>query len=153
MSPGLPNAASAISNIGHIMNYGDGWYGGVFVGACTHLPLLQKISTTLLMKSWPFRQSEFTSIKDVIYWSKNILTTGSKLGSVREHWANDVGCPDGVFMPFNIDAKVNAAYVVIGLLYGGGDLQGLWKSQRVAVRRRLQPVYCRRNSWRGYGLR
>ncbi|MBS1935557.1 MAG: ADP-ribosylglycohydrolase family protein, partial [Bacteroidetes bacterium] len=34
MSPGMPNAASAISDkIGHIMNYGDGWYGGVFIGA------------------------------------------------------------------------------------------------------------------------
>src|SRR5450432_3163305 len=34
MSPGMPNTASAISDrIGHIMNYGDGWYGGVFVGA------------------------------------------------------------------------------------------------------------------------
>ena len=29
MSPGMPNTASAISDkIGHIMNYGDGWYGG-----------------------------------------------------------------------------------------------------------------------------
>src|SRR4030095_14742736 len=34
MSPGMPNVASAISDkIGHIMNYGDGWYGGVYVGA------------------------------------------------------------------------------------------------------------------------
>ena len=34
MSPGMPNTASAISDkIGHIMNYGDGWYGGVYVGA------------------------------------------------------------------------------------------------------------------------
>jgi len=34
MSPGLPNTASAISDkIGHIMNYGDGWYGGIYVGA------------------------------------------------------------------------------------------------------------------------
>src|SRR5436309_1049739 len=34
MSPGMPNAASQISDkIGHIMNYGDGWYGGVFIGA------------------------------------------------------------------------------------------------------------------------
>ena len=34
MSPGMPNEASAISDkIGHIMNYGDGWYGGVFIGA------------------------------------------------------------------------------------------------------------------------
>lgn len=34
MSPAMPNTASAISDkIGHIMNYGDGWYGGVYMGA------------------------------------------------------------------------------------------------------------------------
>ncbi|MBE0654186.1 MAG: ADP-ribosylglycohydrolase family protein, partial [Bacteroidales bacterium] len=34
MSPGMVNTASEISDkIGHIMNYGDGWYGGVYVGA------------------------------------------------------------------------------------------------------------------------
>src|ERR1700741_2727575 len=41
MSPGMPNAASAISDkIGHIMNYGDGWYGGVFVGAMYSLSFI-----------------------------------------------------------------------------------------------------------------
>ena len=53
---------------------------------------------------------------------KNIHTTGNKPGwRVQKKWANDIGCPEGVFVPFNIDAKVNAAYVVIGLLYGEGD--------------------------------
>lgn len=34
MCPGMPNAASAISDkIGHIMNYGDGYYGGVYIAA------------------------------------------------------------------------------------------------------------------------
>jgi hypothetical protein len=34
MSPGMVNTASEISDrIGHIMNCGDGWYGGVYVGA------------------------------------------------------------------------------------------------------------------------
>ncbi|HXL55451.1 MAG TPA: ADP-ribosylglycohydrolase family protein [Chitinophagaceae bacterium] len=32
MSPGMPQSASAVCDkVGHIMNYGDGWYGGVFV--------------------------------------------------------------------------------------------------------------------------
>lgn len=31
-----------------------------------------------------------------------------------------MGCPDGVFAPYNIDAKLNAAYIVLGLLYGQG---------------------------------
>ncbi len=47
---------------------------------------------------------------------------GSKHGlPVQKKWANDVGCPEGVFEPFDIDAKVNAAYVVTGLLYGDKD--------------------------------
>jgi hypothetical protein len=34
MSPGMPNTAATIGDgIGHIMNYGDGWYGGVYVSA------------------------------------------------------------------------------------------------------------------------
>jgi hypothetical protein len=40
---------------------------------------------------------------------------------VERKWAEDVGCPDFVFGPGNIDARVNGAYVVIGLLYGHGD--------------------------------
>jgi len=39
----------------------------------------------------------------------------------RKKWTHDKGCPEGVFRPFNIDAKINAAYIVIGLLYGKGD--------------------------------
>src|SRR5262249_19086795 len=34
MSPGMPNTAVHIADsIGHIMNFGDGWYGGVYGGA------------------------------------------------------------------------------------------------------------------------
>ena len=32
MSPGMPNAAADVADrVGHIMNSGDGWYGGVYV--------------------------------------------------------------------------------------------------------------------------
>ena len=34
MSPAMPNSAAQICDrVGHIMNYGDGWYGGVYVAA------------------------------------------------------------------------------------------------------------------------
>ena len=39
----------------------------------------------------------------------------------EKKWSSDIGCPDGVFDAFNIDAKINAAYIVIGMLYGEGD--------------------------------
>ena len=48
--------------------------------------------------------------------------TGNEPGSkLEKKWSSDIGCPDGVFIPFNIDAKINAAYIVIGMLYGEGD--------------------------------
>jgi hypothetical protein len=39
----------------------------------------------------------------------------------EKKWSSDIGCPEGVFVPFNIDAVINSAYIIIGLLYGNGD--------------------------------
>ncbi|MEJ7589549.1 MAG: ADP-ribosylglycohydrolase family protein [Ferruginibacter sp.] len=126
MSPGMPNTASQISDkIGHIMNYGDGWYGGVFIGAMytlaynnNNIPFIVKEA----LKTIP-KQSEFYQcINDVIGWYQKYPNDWKQTWlEVQRKWANDIGCPDGVFAPFNIDSKVNSAYVVIGLLYGGGD--------------------------------
>jgi len=126
MSPGMPNTASSISDkIGHIMNYGDGWYGGVFVGAMYSLAFISNDINYIIseaLKTIP-KQSEFyQSISDVISWHKKYPTDWKQTWlEVQKKWANDIGCPEGVFVPFDIDAKVNAAYVVIGLLYGQKD--------------------------------
>ena len=126
MSPGMPNTASAISDkIGHIMNYGDGWYGGVFVGAMYSLAFVSSNVDYIIneaLKTIP-RQSEFyQSISDVIAWHKKYPNNWKQTWlEIQKKWANDIGCPEGVFVPFNIDAKVNAAYVVLGLLYGQKD--------------------------------
>jgi hypothetical protein len=126
MSPGMPNTASSISDkIGHIMNYGDGWYGGVFVGAMYSLAFVSgdiNYITNEALKTIP-KQSEFyQSINDVLRWHKQYPSDWKQTWlEVQKKWANDIGCPEGVFAPFNIDAKVNAAYVVIGLLYGQKD--------------------------------
>lgn len=126
MSPGMPNAASTISDkIGHIMNYGDGWYGGVYFGAMYSLAYVSDDISYIVqeaLKTIP-RQSEFYQcISDVIGWHRKYPADWKQTWmEVQKKWANDIGCPDGVFNPFNIDAKVNAAYVVIGLLYGNKD--------------------------------
>ncbi|MEO6671807.1 MAG: ADP-ribosylglycohydrolase family protein, partial [Ginsengibacter sp.] len=126
MSPGMPNTASAISDkIGHIMNYGDGWYGGVFVGAMYTLAFTSNDISYIIneaLKTVPKRSEFYQSIKDVIGWHKKYPADWKQTWlEVQKKYANDIGCPDGVFAPFNIDAKVNAAYVVIGLLYGESD--------------------------------
>ncbi len=126
MCPGMPNTASAISDkIGHIMNYGDGWYGGVFVGAMYSLAFTSTDMNYIIsnaLKTIP-KQSEFYQcINDVINWHRKYPNDWKQTWlEVQKKWANDIGCPEGVFVPFNIDAKVNSAYVVIGLLYGKND--------------------------------
>jgi hypothetical protein len=61
-------------------------------------------------------------MSDVIRWKKEFPNDWKRNWFECERkWSSDKGCPDGVFNSFNIDAKINAAYIVIGLLYGEGD--------------------------------
>ena len=136
MSPGMPNTAAAIGDkIGHIMNYGDGWYGGVFVGAMYALAFTSNDISYMVKRALemvPVKSEFYQCIHDVIEWHKKYPGNWKQTWlKVQEKWANDIGCPEGVFAPFDIDAKVNAAYVVIGLLYGDGDFT---KSLEIATR-------------------
>lgn len=126
MSPGMPNTASEISDkIGHIMNYGDGWYGGVYVGAMYSLAFTSndiKYVVTEALKTIPVQSRFYKVISDVIRWHSQYPNDWKQTWfEIERKWTEDIGCPDGVFVPFNIDATVNAAYVVLGLLYGEGD--------------------------------
>ena len=126
MSPAMPNTASAISDkIGHIMNYSDGWYGGVFIGAMYSLSFTSSdipyiIKTAL--KTVPPQSTFYKCIQDVIRWHEQYPNDWHRTWyELQNKWSNDVACAEGVFAPFDIDAKINSAYVVTGLLYGNGD--------------------------------
>lgn len=126
MSPGMVNTASEISDkIGHIMNYGDGWYGGVYVGAMYSLAFVSSDIEFIVkegLKSIPAESEFYQCINTVIEaWEENPYDWTYAWWKVERDWSQDMGCPDGALSPFNIDAKVNAAYIVIGLLYGNGD--------------------------------
>lgn len=126
MSPAMPNAAAAICDkVGHIMNYGDGWYGGVYMASMYSQAFISNDVSVIVseaLKSIPVQSKFYQCIHDVIQWHKKYPGDWKATWfEVQKKWTEDVGCPDGVFVPFNIDAKVNAAYVVIGLLYGNGD--------------------------------
>lgn len=136
MSPGMPNTASAISNkIGHIMNYGDGWYGGVFMGAMYSLAFTSNNIPGIVsdaLKTIPQKTKFHQCISDVLRWHKENPGDWKQTWlEVQKKWADDVGCPEGIFAPLNIDATVNAAYVVIGLLYGDMDFT---KTLEIATR-------------------
>ena len=126
MSPGMPNTASEISDkIGHIMNYGDGWYGGVYVGAMYTLAFISddvEFVVTEALKTIPEQSTFYQCMNDVIKWYREFPDDWKRTWfECEKKWSSDTGCPIGVFVPYNIDAVINSAYVIIGLLYGNGD--------------------------------
>jgi len=126
MHPGMPNAASAMSDkVGHIMNYGDGWYGGVYIGAMYTLAFLSddiSYIVTEALKTIPAQSEFYQCMSDVIRWHTQYPDDWKEAWlQLQKKWSQDIGCPDGVFEPFDIDAKINAAYVLMGLLYGNKD--------------------------------
>lgn len=136
MSPGMPNTASEISDkIGHIMTYGDGWYGGVYIGAMYSLAFISddiEFIVTEALKTIPEKSNYYQCMSDVIRWHKEFPDDWKRTWFECERkWTEEVGCPDGVFMPFSIDAVINSAYILIGLLYGEGDF---YKTMDIATR-------------------
>ena len=126
MSPGMPNTAIQIGDpIGHIMNYGDGWYGGVYVGAMYSLAFVSNdvnYIVTESLKAIPAQSTFYQCIADVIKWHNQYPTDWKRTWlEIQRKWSDEVGCSDGVFAPYDIDAKINSAYIVLGLLYGQGD--------------------------------
>jgi len=126
MSPGMPNTASAISDkIGHIMNYGDGWYGGVYFGALYSLAFLSNDVNYVVneaLKAIPANSTYYQCMADVIGWHKKYPADWHQTWfELQKKWSSDKSCPEGIFLPFDIDATINSAYVVMALLYGNGD--------------------------------
>jgi ADP-ribosylglycohydrolase len=126
MTPGMVNEATEICDkVGHIMNYGDGWYGGVYVAAMYSLAFVSKDINYIVeeaLKAVPKESQFYQCIADVIQWHKQFPNDWKQTWfETEKKWSADIGCPNGVFTDFNIDAKINAAYIVIGLLYGEGD--------------------------------
>jgi len=72
MSPGMVNSATEICDkIGHIMNYGDGWYGGVYVAAMYSLAFVYhdvEYIVSEALKTIPEQSQFYQCVNDVINW-------------------------------------------------------------------------------------
>jgi len=126
MSPGLVNASSRICDaVGHIMNYGDGWYGGVYIAAMYSLAFVSgdiRFVVEEALKTIPPQTGFARTMREVIQgYRDNPSDWKATWFRVLRRFGEDIGCPEGVFSSFDIDAKINCAWVVLGLLYGGGD--------------------------------
>jgi hypothetical protein len=124
MCPGMPQTANKIADkIGHIMNYGDGVYGGVFVAALYAEAYFENDIPKIIDKallSIPAESDYSKIVKDVILLhQQNSTDWRAAWAELEAKWGSDHIC--GAGSTFNIDAKLNGAYIVMGLLYGDGD--------------------------------
>ncbi len=136
MSPGMINTASEICNrTGHIMNYGDGYYGGVFMAAMYATAFISDDINFIIdqgLKPIPEKSAFYQAISDIVKWHNQYPNDWKRCWfEFEKKHTSEKGCPEGVFNAFNIDAKVNAAYVVMGLLYGNKDF---YKTMDIATR-------------------
>ena len=136
MAPGMVNSSIEVSDkIGHIMNYGDGWYGGVFIAAMYSTAFIENDIETIVQTAIDVipEESDFHKIIDdvIALHDENPDDWNYAWEGINEEWAfTDLG-PRGLMNDFNIDAKINAAWVVLGLLYGDGDFG---KTMEIAAR-------------------
>ncbi|MGB2807440.1 MAG: ADP-ribosylglycohydrolase family protein [Sedimentisphaerales bacterium] len=132
IAPGLPNVVIRLGEtFGRLMNYGDGLYGGQFVGGMYTEAFFDNDIVRIVragLKCIP-RDSQYAEcIRDLLKWYKQNPDDWQKTWDlVEEKYHKDpkythslCGRPGGIDAG-SIDAKLNGAYIVMGLLYGKSD--------------------------------
>lgn len=130
IAPGMPNVAIQLGEkFGRLMNYGDGLYGGQFVAgmyteAFFETDIIKIIEAGL--RCIPGNSQYHECISDVLRWHADYPDDWTKTWQLvnEKYHLNPAyrrcSCT-GPEDDFNIDAKINGAYIVMGLLYGQGD--------------------------------
>ncbi len=126
VNPAMPRSAAAMCDrVGRVMAAADGLYAGIYISTLHSLSYVSDDIRQVVdeaLNSIPADCAYALCIKDVIAAYEADSTDWTKCWvALNEKWnENDVCTP---YNPFNIDAKLNGAYVVMGLLYGQGDLK------------------------------
>lgn len=130
IAPGMPNVVIQLGEtFGRLMNYGDGLYGGQFVGGMYAAAFFESDMVKIVeagLRCIPKESQYYECISDLLRWREQYPDDWTKAWQlVNEKYQLNAqyrrfSCsgPEG---EFNIDAKINGAYIVMGLLYGGGD--------------------------------
>jgi len=136
MTPGLPRESDRFCDrVGRVMNYGDGLYGGMFVCGMYSAAFFENDPRKVVeagLACIPARSTYAQLVRDLLAWSAQYPGDWRKVWQmVEDKWDKDDPCPDGALQPFNIDAKLNGAYIALGLVFGNGDFL---KTMEIATR-------------------
>jgi len=142
IAPGLPNVAIELGEkFGRLMNYGDGLYGGQFVGGMYTEAFFETDLARVVragLRCIPAESQYAEMVRDVLKWHDENPDDWTKTWQlVEDKYHKDPKYTHGLCSKpggpgaFSIDAKLNGAYIILGLLYGKGDPD---QSIRIACR-------------------
>ena len=130
IAPGMPGIVIELGEkFGRLMNYGDGLYGGQFVGGMYAEAYFEDDPVKLVaagLKCIPEGSQYAEMVRDLMAWYREDPQDWQKTWQKIEDKYNlnpayrRASC-NGTDPGFNIDAKINGAYIVMGLLYGHRD--------------------------------
>jgi hypothetical protein len=130
IAPGMPNEVIALGEkFGRIMNYGDGLYGGMFVGGMYAEAFFEKDIFKIIQAGLdciPYESQYAGCVRDVVKWYKENPDDWKKTWQLIEdkYFKNPDYQKYKAVEPnywTGMDAKLNGAYILMGLLYGEGD--------------------------------
>jgi hypothetical protein len=105
------------------MNYGDGVYGGIFLSALYSAAYFEKDIRKIIetgLSAIPAKSDYARIVRDVMLLHKQYPADWKAAWKELDAKWGDVDI-SGAGSTFNIDAKLNGAFIVMGLLYGEGD--------------------------------
>lgn len=135
ISPGCPQEVIRFGNIfGRLMNYGDGVWAGQFVGALYAEAYFTKDVDKLLdagLAAIPAESDYAKMVRNVRAWHGKFPNDWMKCWwNIRENYQKKRN-PSMKHSNGDIDVRLNGAAIVLGLLYGKGDVE---KSMELSMR-------------------
>lgn len=127
IAPGMPQRAIKLGEqFGRIMNYGDGLYAGQFMGGMYAEAFFEKDRVKTVeagLKCIPSCSKYAGMVRDMLAWYKADPADWKKAWKkvVDKYWKED-GEMRGKVSSINIDVKINGAMVLLGYLWGDGDI-------------------------------
>ena len=132
IAPGLPNFVIGLGEkFGRLMNYGDAVYAGQFVGGMYAEAFFENDMVKIVeagLRCVPPKSQYAEMVRDMLAWHKKNPDDWLKTWDwIEEKYHKNPRYTHGLCSKpggkgaFSIDAKLNGAYIIMGLFYGKGD--------------------------------
>jgi len=128
LAPGLPRRVLKFGEtFGRIMNYGDGLYAGEFVGGLYAAAYFESDRVRVVERALaviPSGSKYAEMVRDLLAWYRaDPKDWQAAWKKIVAKYGDDKGPMKGKVSWLGIDAKLNGAMVLLGYLWGEGDIE------------------------------